>query len=107
MKQSERSKKLATVVQVQLASLITRFSSPEEVGFVTITAVEISGDLGVCDVFVRSVGGPTNFSKKLDKLSGKISHELSQLVSTRRTMVIRFKRDKSTDLLENLEKNNL
>lgn len=107
MKQSERSKKLATVVQPQLMPLINRFSSPAEVGLVTITAIEISGDLGVCDIFVRSVGGPSNFHKKLDKYAKKIAHEISQRVPTRRTMVLRFKRDKSTDLIDNLEKNNL
>ena len=100
MRVSERSKRMVSVVQPCIVPILNKYVSPVEVGIITIMAVEISGDLGVCDIFVRSMGGPDGFIKILRKYSKKVSHELSKQVETRRTMVIRFKRDKSTDLLK-------
>jgi len=95
MKTSERSKRLVGTVENLLPPIINKFLSPDDIGFLTISALEISGDLGVADIFVRSIGAPPGFVKKLKKLEGKISHELNQSLDLRRAMKLRFKMDQS------------
>ncbi len=102
MKISERSKRLAGVVEEVIPPIIQRFTDPEEVGFLTVTAVEISGDLGVCDIFLRSIGGPTKFLGPIKKVSKKISHELTKQVPVRRAMILRFKPDKSVNSVDKI-----
>lgn len=102
MKMSPRSQKLAGVVREHLPPLIQRFTNPEEVGFITVSAIEISGDLGVCDIFIRRIGGEANATKILNKAGKKIASELAKLVQTRRVMVLRFKNDASVKHVESL-----
>ena len=71
-------------------------------GFVTITAVEVSGDLGVVDVFVRSLGGPADYLKALQKQEKKIAHLLLQKLDLRRHFVLRFKPDQAVKAVEKL-----
>lgn len=100
MKISERSKKLAGVIEEEIPLIIRQFTDPDEVGFLTVTAVEVSGDLGICDVFFRSLGGPNKFLKPLQKATKKIAGELTKKIPTRRAIILRFKEDKSIDTVD-------
>lgn len=100
MKVSERSKRLAGVVEEVISPIIQKFTDPGEVGFLTVTAVEVSGDLGICDIFLRSIGGPKKFLGPIKKASKKISHELTMKIPIRRAMVLRFKPDNSVDSVD-------
>ncbi|MCK5460599.1 ribosome-binding factor A [Candidatus Gracilibacteria bacterium] len=102
MKVSERSKKLAGVVEEQISFLIQSRVTPEEVGFLTITAVEISGDLGICDVFVKSLGANADYLKILKKQEKRIAQDLAKIVKTRRIIQVRFRPDKSGKLDDKL-----
>ncbi len=102
MRMSERSKKLAGVIEEVIPQIIQRFTDPDEVGFLTVTAVEVSGDLGVCDIFLRSIGGPDKFLAPVKKATKKISQELTKQIPTRRVIILRFKPDKSVGVAENL-----
>lgn len=102
MRVSERSKKLAGVVKEQVSLLLQARVTPEEVGFLTITAVEISGDLGICDVFVKSLGGNADYLKVLKKQEKRIAMDLAKIIKTRRIMRVRFKPDKSGKLEDKL-----
>lgn len=103
MKISERSKKLAGVIEEEIPLIIRRFTDPEEVGFLTVTAVEVSGDLGVCDIFLRSIGGVEKFLKPLKKATKKISGELTKKIPTRRAIILRFKEDRSVDNVDKIQ----
>jgi len=103
MKISTRSQKLAGVVSERLPAIVARFFTPAEVGFLTITAIEISGDLQVADIFVRTIGKSTNLVEKLNSARKKISFELAREVKTRRPIEIRFKFDKSVKIAEKIE----
>ncbi len=105
MKISERSKRFAGILETKIPPLIQKFFTPDQIGFVTVTAVEVSGDLKVVDIFVRSLNGPVNFCKKLNKLDKKFSHELSQILKARQSLIIRFKEDKSVKAVEVANKN--
>ncbi len=98
MKISERSKRVASVLKEKIPPMFQQFLSPNQVGFVTVTEIEVAGDLGVADVFVRSIGGPKGFIKVIQKIAPKISYEVSQQVQLRRPMNLRFKLDKSAQV---------
>lgn len=100
MKMSERSKKMASVVELKLSPILMQLVSPEEVGFLTVTAIEISGDLGVCDIYVKSLNGQADYLKVLKKKEKKVAQMLAKEIKTRRIMIIRFKPDKSAKSLD-------
>ena len=100
MKISPRSEKLAGIVSEHLPTILQKIVPQEETGFLTISAIEISGDLMVADVFVRSLNGPENFVENLNKRRKKVSFELSKIVKTRLPIQIRFKRDKAVDTVK-------
>jgi ribosome-binding factor A len=103
MRISERSKRAGGVVREKIPVIISKLLTPNEIGFLTITAVEISGDLGIADVFVSSINAPNNFLSKLKKIEKKVSTELCREILTRRPMIIRFKLDKSVAHAANIE----
>jgi len=104
MKTSERSKRATGVVREKIPVIIARILTPEDVGFLTITAVEIAGDLGVADVFVSAIGAPDNYLQSLQKIQKKVSTELCREMTFRRPMIIRFKLDKSVEHVEKINK---
>ncbi len=104
MKISERSKRAAGVVREKIPVIIPKFLTPEDIGFLTITAVEIAGDLGVADVFVSAIGAPKNFLSALQKIEKKVATQLGKEMAFRRQMVIRFKIDKSVEHVAKIEK---
>lgn len=107
MKTSARSLRMASQVEALVSPLINRFLSPDEVGFCTVTAVEVSGDLQVADIFVRSINPPAGWLKALKRVSGKIGHEIGQELSLNQKLVVRFKEDQAVKLVETLKKHGL
>ncbi len=105
MKQSERSRRLGGVLETKIPLLIQQFFTPDQIGFVTVSAIEVSGDLKVVDVFVRSINGPDNFYKKLNRATKRFSHALSQDLEVRQSLIIRFKEDQSVKAVEQANRN--
>ena len=104
MKLSTRSIKLGGVLQEQIPAIIDRYTTPDEVGFLTVAAVEVSGDLGVADVFVNAIGGPRHYLDVLTKIAKKVAHEASIANGLRRTLVIRFKENQAPKHVERVNK---
>jgi len=93
---------MAGIVEEIIPRLLTQYLTPDQVGFLTISAVEISGDLGVCDVFIRSIQGPKNFLSQLKKSEKRISHLLTKELNQRRSIIVRFKPDKAVDQVKKI-----
>lgn len=104
MKISPRSLKMAGVLQEVLPEIIRQKCDPDEVGFVTITAVEVSGDLSVVDVYIRIIGGPKTAFAKLRRKAGIIAQMMARKVEMRRVPELRFQSDKSVHHYENIKK---
>jgi len=100
---SERSRRLAGTMEQLLPEILRPLIDPDKMGFVTITAIEVSGDLGVVDVFVRSLGGPASYLKELQRMEKKVAHLLLQKLNLRRAFTLRFKADQSVKAVENLK----
>lgn len=105
MKTSPRSQKLSGVIKTQLPGIIQKLTSPNQVGFLTISAIEVSGDLSLADAFVSFLGSPPEAFKNLQKITPKIEYELNKGLSLPRLIRLRFKRDKSAEHVKTI--NNL
>jgi len=93
MKTSDRSRKLAGVIQQQLPPLLQQFLTPNQVGLLTVTDVEVSGDLGIAEIWLEAMGAPAGWLDAVTKIRPKIEHELIKTVMVRRPIQLRFKRD--------------
>lgn len=103
MKVTPRSQRLAGGMESLISEFVARHTSPDVHGFVTVTGIEVSGDLQVCDVFVRSLSAPADWFKKLQKLEKRASHVLTTGLDKRQSMTLRFKKDASVDLVDKLQ----
>lgn len=101
---NQRLQRLADQIQRTLAVLIRdEINDPRLTGFVTISAVKVSPDLGYADVYVTilepSQDGGMNKDSHLESLnvlknaSGFLRTQLSQVLKTRTTPRLRFHYD--------------
>ena len=104
---NQRLQRLADQIQRELAVLIRdEINDPRLTGFVTISSVKISPDLGYADIYVTIMEKDMNdaMSKDyhieslevLNKASGFLRTELSRLLKTRTTPRLRFHYDEVT-----------
>ena len=104
---NQRLQRLADQIQRELAVLIRdEINDPRLTGFVTISSVKISPDLGYADIYVTIMEKDMNdaMSKDyhieslevLNKASGFLRSELSHLLKTRTTPRLRFHFDEVT-----------
>lgn len=104
MKITEKSKKVAGQIETKISLIIQKYLTPEDIGFLTVSAIELSGDLQVCDVFVSSIGGPDRFLQPLQKQAKKIAHDLKVELGLKHKVELRFKEDKSVKHVEKMKK---
>lgn len=104
MKISEKSKKLAGVLEEHLPSILQTLTTPNQVGFLTISAIEISGDCRTADVFVNSIGGPKEYLTSLQKISAKVGFELAKKVPRQFAIQIRFKENQAPKNVQKINK---
>jgi ribosome-binding factor A len=102
MKTSPRSQKMAGVLQQLIPGLVEKFLTPNQVGLLSVTAVEVAGDLGVADIFVDAMGAPPDWIKNLAKITPKIQHEIARELKLRRKMILRWKRDASPQYIRRM-----
>ena len=104
---NQRLQRLADQIQRDLAVLIRdEINDPRLTGFVTISSVKISPDLGYADIYVtimeKSMDDAmakdyhTESLEVLNKASGFLRTELSHLLKTRTTPRLRFHDDEVT-----------
>lgn len=103
MKTSPRSQKLASIVQTKLPAIINKHLTPNQIGFLTITGVEISGDLGIANIFFTTIGGATEAEKHLRKISRKIVYDLLKVVKLRREIILIWKKDKTGKIIGKMQ----
>ena len=104
---NQRLQRLADQIQRDLAVLIRdEINDPRLTGFVTISTIKISPDLGYADIYVtimeKSMDDAmtkdyhTESLEVLNKASGFLRTELSHLLKTRTTPRLRFHYDEGT-----------
>jgi ribosome-binding factor A len=95
-----RSRRVEEQVKRLLAELIRREVKDPRLGPVTVTAVEISKDLGHARVFVTpfaGLGDPAHVIETLQHAAGYLRHELRKAMSLRVTPELDFRLDESIE----------
>lgn len=104
---NQRLQRLADQIQRELAVLIRdEINDPRLTGFVTISSVKISPDLGYADIYVTVMEPAMDDAMRkdnheeslavLNKAAGFLRTELSHLLKTRTTPRLRFHYDEVT-----------
>lgn len=109
-----RANRVGEQIKKELTDIIQRGIKDPRIGFVTVTAVDVTGDLQQATAFVTVYGDEDERSKSLDaleKAKGFIRSEIGQRIKLRKTPELQFKFDESIDhgnrideLLRNLNK---
>ncbi|HCI81528.1 MAG TPA: 30S ribosome-binding factor RbfA [Ktedonobacter sp.] len=100
MVHSHRQEKLGEQIAEDISDLIrTRVKDPR-IGFVSVTRVEVSGDLRHAKVYVSVMGSPEERKETmqgLNKATGFLRHELASRLTLRYMPEITFKLDNSIE----------
>jgi ribosome-binding factor A len=95
-----RSNRVGEQMKKELGEIISRKIKDPRIGFVTVTDVEVSGDLQIAKVFISVLGDEEqrqNTLKGLAKAKGFIRSEIGQRIRLRKTPEILFEFDESVD----------
>jgi ribosome-binding factor A len=96
--ESSRKNKVAAEIQRLVNDLLrTEVKDPRLAG-ATVSAVEVSGDLGVATVFFSTIAldeDPANIREGFEKARGFLRTRVGQALSLRRVPELRFRHDTS------------
>lgn len=111
---SMRANRVAEQMKKELGEIIVRKLKDPRIGFVTVTDVEVTGDLQQATIYLTVLGGDSKREdtlKALEKAKGFIRSEIGQRIRLRITPELQFKFDESAaygnridDLLREINK---
>lgn len=104
--ESSRGRKIADLIQRELAVLIQREIKDPRIGMVTINEATVSRDLAFADVYftVLPAKEPEAVEEILNQAGGFLRTQLSKVLSTRTTPRLRFHYDNTIENGARLEK---
>ena len=102
-----RQERLADEIRDIIANLFSggQLSDPRISG-VCITAVKLSGDLQIANVYYRNIldsKTPDEIIRGLESVTGFLRHQLSEHIDVRRIPALRFFYDESIDRANRIE----
>lgn len=103
---SLRSNRVGEQMKKELGEIIGRKIKDPRIGFVTVTDVQVTGDLQQAKVFISVLGDNLqreNTLKGLAKAKGFIRSEIGQRIRLRKTPEITFEFDESIDYGNRIE----
>ncbi len=104
---NKRANRVAEQMKQELSDIITRRLKDPRIGFVTITDVDVTGDLQQAKVYFTVLGDEEKKSstlEALEKASGFIRSEIGNRIRLRKTPEIQFLFDESIDYGNRIEK---
>lgn len=103
---SFRSKQVGEQMKKELSEIISRKIKDPRVGFVTVTDVEVTGDLQQATVYISVLGDEQKKEETLiglSKAKGFIRSEIGKRIRLRKTPEIFFEFDESIDYGNRIE----
>lgn len=94
-----RRERMGEVIKEALGDILRSVKDPR-IGFVSVTKVEISGDMRIAKIFISVLGDAAAKKatvKGLESAAGFIRSEISQRLTVRYTPEIRFALDESIE----------
>lgn len=104
---SLRANRVAEQMKKEMSDIISRRLKDPRVGFVTVTDVEVTGDLQQAKVFITVLGDEDTKAetlKALEKAKGFIRSEIGSRIRLRKTPEIFFEFDESIEYGNRIEK---
>lgn len=98
--QHKRSEKVAETIHETVSSILSRGLNDPRIGFVTITAVEVTDDLRHATIFFTVIGdddAKKNSEAGLNSAKGHIRKELGRVLTMRYIPELHLKYDLSQD----------
>ncbi|MBD3226051.1 MAG: 30S ribosome-binding factor RbfA [Caldithrix sp.] len=106
MADQRRIKRFADLIKRQLAHIIeTKLSDPDK-GFITLTHVKVSADLGVATIYYTIMGDQEQQDKTQAVLNRSVpflKNELKPFISTRKMPDLRFFYDEALDRADKIQ----
>jgi len=102
-----RIEKLQELIKQEMSKMLLREIKDPRIGFVTVTDVEMTGDLREAKIFVSIMGDDAKVQESLKGLNsalGFIRREIGKRVKIRFTPEISFALDTSLDYSEHIQK---
>ena len=102
-----RIEKLQELIKQEMSKMLLTDLKDPRIGFVTVTDVEMTGDLREAKIYVSIMGGEEQVKNSLEGLQsalGFIRREIGQRIRLRFTPEISFALDKSLDYGEHIQK---
>jgi ribosome-binding factor A len=103
---SHRANRVGEQMKKELSEIIGRKIKDPRIGFVTVTDVQVTGDLQQAKVYISVLGGEEqreNTLKGLAKAKGFIRTEIGHRIRLRKTPEIIFEFDESIDYGNKIE----
>ena len=104
---SLRSNRVGEQMKKELGDIIGRKLKDPRIGFVTVTKVEMSGDLQIAKVYVSVLGSETEKQQTLaalEKATGYMRSEIGRRIRLRYTPELTFVIDQSLEHSEHINK---
>lgn len=95
-----RVSRVGEQIKKELSQIIQQGLKDPRIGFVTITAVEMSGDLSIAKVYISVFGSPEQKQDSLqglDKAKGFLRSEVGRRIQMRHTPELVFVMDESLE----------
>jgi ribosome-binding factor A len=102
-----RISRVGEQIKKELSQLIQQELKDPRIGFVTVTGVEMSGDLQIAKVYISVMGNEEQKQETLaglEKAKGYLRSEIGHRVSLRHVPELIFSIDQSLDYSENIER---
>lgn len=102
-----RIEKLQELIKQEMGKMLLTDLKDPRIGFVTVTDVELTGDLRSAKIFVSIMGGDEQIKNSLEGLQsalGFIRREIGQRIKIRFTPEISFALDTSLDYGDHIQK---
>lgn len=99
-KEFSRSRRVADLIQRELATLIQRDIQDHDLGMVTVSTIDVSPDLKNAKVFFTCIGNTVAIEQVVVRLNehiGPFRHELSKTLILRSVPKLKFVYDYSLD----------
>lgn len=102
-----RIEKLQELIKQEMSKMLLKELKDPRIGFVTVTDVEMTGDLREAKIYVSIMGGAEQVKSSLEGLNsalGFIRREIGQRIRLRFTPEISFALDTSLDYGDHIQK---
>lgn len=102
-----RIEKLQELIKQEMSKMLLKELKDPRIGFVTVTDVEMTGDLREAKIYVSVMGGAEQVKSSLEGLNsalGFIRREIGQRIRLRFTPEISFALDTSLDYGDHIQK---